>query len=713
MISRLLPSLLWTFSLTLTLLLGRSAVLNPSVAFIFTLILLGAGLFWLWQLRQSSGETSGTPFDLGFFLITLAFVITSHFSIDPVRSYRLTWSWLACLSGFYILLTMFRSGAKVDHFLTILSLILFLFVIFGYLELLPQLQNGQQITRLVGLTGSANILGILLALGGLIQTERLLSRHALWPVAVFWLVLALPILFFTRSRGAILALVAGITILALVRLVDFTRRDFSTRQILFTIGGVVLLGAGTLLLIQILRPDGLLGATGQVRLTLWQTAVENWLKRPIMGTGLDTEGTANLLRNQPVFNSLFLRAAHSLWLTILSGTGLLGASAVVWAMWQGIRAAWEMRKYWRTHTLPLAALVGLLVHATLDTPEPWILFLGACFLAIFPWPRSTRNSPLTYFPAALWVVLVIVGVFAYQTSRHYQDGLAAAAEGEWTTAAESFDRALRVGPYQDSAALLASGLAHGVIGQSTISIDRFEQLIKQEPGWPGHYVNLGMLYQQTDQADEARKMLELAQSLAPDNEIIQLNQALLDGLPPTFPTVENRHPFWEAAAAGDWPAAQKLRETLPPQQPLADGVFALMNNDRDAAAAFFAEAVTIEQSLDSELWQIWLMNSDLPPAEFAELTREKIGQRTLVGISPELAGIYPQTILSRPGLEIDLIPQVTCYASYPTIDLHLAILDDWYAQNGNPGQTSWIKKWQQGSHPTYPGLTPCSPAVDR
>ncbi|MDJ0754084.1 MAG: O-antigen ligase family protein [Ardenticatenaceae bacterium] len=713
MISRLLPSLIWTFSLTLTLLLGRSAVLNPSVAFIFTLILLGAGLFWLWQLRRSGGDAAGTPFDLGFFLITLAFVITSHFSIDPVRSYRLAWSWLACLCGFYILLTMFRAGANTDHFLTILSIILFLFVIFGYLELLPQLQNGQPIDRLVGLTGSANILGILLALGSLIQTERLLSRHALWPMAVFWLVLALPIFFFTRSRGAILALMAGITILILVRLVDFTRRDFSTRQILLTVGSLVILGAAALLLIQFLRPGGLLGATGEVRLTLWQTAVENWLERPLIGTGLDTEGTANLLRNQPVFNSLFLRAAHSLWLTILSGTGLLGASAVLWAIWQGIQAAWERRTDWRTQALPLAALIGLLVHATLDTPEPWILFLAACFLATFPWPRSTGKSWLKYFPVGLWLILVAVGVFAYQTSRHYQNGLAAAADGEWPTAAESFDRALRVGPYQDSAALLASGLAHSVNGQSTTAVERFEQLIEQEPGWPGHYVNLGMLYQQTGRAEKARQMLELAQSLAPNNEIIQLNQALLDGLPPVFPTATQRHPFWEAAAAGDWPAAQKLRETLPPQQPLADGLLALMNSDRETAAAFFAEAVAFERSLDSQLWQMWLINADLPPAEFEELTREKIGQRTLVGISPELAGIYPQTILSRAGLEIDLVPQVTCFASFPTIDLHLAILDDWTAQNGNPDQTSWVKKWQQGSHPTYPGLTPCSPSVNR
>ena len=197
--------------------------------------------------------------------------------------------------------------------------------------------------------GYANALGIVVAIGivlsvGLARIARGRARAAaLAPVAVL-----APALYLTSSRGAVVALVAGLVVLLAVG---------RSRTTVLALAGAIAIGAAALALSHV----PLSRLAGENRPHYWRVAVEDAGDHPALGSGAGTYGDY-WLRHRPV--RTFTRTAHSLYLQSLAELGPVGLVLVVTALGLPLLALRRRRD-------PLAAAaagayVAYLVHTGID-----------------------------------------------------------------------------------------------------------------------------------------------------------------------------------------------------------------------------------------------------------------------------------------------------------------------------------------------------------
>jgi O-antigen ligase len=211
-------------------------------------------------------------------------------------------------------------------------------------------------TLLIEPFGYANALGIFATLGtlvslGLALSARSKAERVTWIAGIALLLTAL---IETESRGAGLALAAGLLVLTLPRWKRIAGRPTAVRA---SLAVAALLTMGTLVATVAFRANDLLGP----RVEYWTVALSQWQENMALGSGAGTFALYWLQEESP---SAVLDA-HSLYVETLAELGLLGLVLLGVTLAVPIVAAVGARND------PLvagaaAAYVAFLVHAGLD-----------------------------------------------------------------------------------------------------------------------------------------------------------------------------------------------------------------------------------------------------------------------------------------------------------------------------------------------------------
>lgn len=273
-------------------------------------------------------------------LFTLAMVLSAIFSISPAVSLPFILEWLAVLNIFYLAYTYNKPNDIVTA-IFVATLILSLAAVTEFFI--------HDHGRLRSLTVNSNIAGILFAVFALIT----LHKHV--PLLF---VLGLNALLLTGSRGALLAVVAGL-------LVQRGRGWVLPAGLLFALGSGVLL---------LMRPNMFELHFEQYRYVFWGVSWDMLTNYPLFGAGLGTFGQFWVEAYPDRFP---YTAAHSLWATIAGEMGLMGIFSAIWLAWSAYKLAPA-----GDYALENSVLTALFVHSLVDTPEPYILGMSAIFAAL-------------------------------------------------------------------------------------------------------------------------------------------------------------------------------------------------------------------------------------------------------------------------------------------------------------------------------------------
>jgi O-antigen ligase len=231
---------------------------------------------------------------------------------------------------------------------------------------------------LTGPVGYANGLGVLMALGAAVCVA--LAFRARRPALASPLVVLLPALVLTNSRGSVLALAGGIVVGAAIAL---ERRVAAS---------CVVAASAVLLTMLLVVPPASIGD----RAHYWHAALSTAAAHPLAGTGAGTFGSVHV-------QAPYARDAHSLYLQALSELGIGGlflavavvVAPLVLALRRGLAA-------------PAAGLTVFAVHAGLDwdwqlpvvTVAALALAAAAATAPGAPWPRPTGLVERVARPAA-------------------------------------------------------------------------------------------------------------------------------------------------------------------------------------------------------------------------------------------------------------------------------------------------------------------------
>jgi putative inorganic carbon (HCO3(-)) transporter len=553
----------WFIVLLCTLPLMSGPIISfsrvPEVLPILLLLFVCAGLGWLWLVIRDRGRNLVTSVDPGLVAILAALVLTTVTSLDPSRSWRVTAHWAAFIVVFYIVVTAVRAGWRPANLVRAYLLILTLYILVGYLQLLSwiagrlaeggSLLGNGPVVRISGLANNPNPFAALLAVGLILALGAYLAApegRRRWPI-LLWLIAAAPLVAFHGSRNGWLATVAGLAALLLFRqLFRHGPGRLPRRSVLRVVGFVLVALTAALALVLLLRPGTVNPATASNyanRLIFWQFAVQTWLSSPILGQGPGTYASSFLESAGVPFAPLFV-AAHSFLFDSLSEMGLAGLAALGLLFWQTARLAIRSLREsnWQTETPALlAALVAIGAFSLFDTPWIQLKFVTALFLASFvaqvepAYILSGRRSawrarlPLIWLP--LWAILIVSGIMGWGAMRAYGQGLDAARAGRWPEAITKFKSAQDRLPYNDASFSLAEGYAAGVLSAVdpdylVPAIDAYETVVDREPGWSLNWANLAALYWQAGRSDQALAAMDRAITLAPNVPLYHLNRGL-------------------------------------------------------------------------------------------------------------------------------------------------------------------------------------------
>jgi O-antigen ligase len=352
--------------------------------------------------------------------------------------------------------------------------------------------------RVVATMGSPVLLGPVLAIGIACALAR---RH------FQLLILMVPALYLTGTRGAMLGACAAAFVLSPARL----------RWILAAAGGAVLA----------LHPRAHAVASDVGRVEIWRIAWDIFKSRPIFGVGPGVFGEAFRAHISPAYvivrGSSLAAAdhAHNELLQVLATTGIVGAIGYLVVAGGMLAMAIESR-------LLLAAGAAYLIPAMLNpAPHSAVALLALLFGAASAAPRADRQP-------RPWGLVFAVAASVFLTARvvvgdyHYARGL---RSRDALTRADQMNRAAQADPWEpkitaaqlDSAAAVSSDPA---VAAACVSIAR--ELVQRHPHDSSAHEILGLaLLRAGGSAEEAAAEYEEAQRLAPTFPLLMLRRRAL------------------------------------------------------------------------------------------------------------------------------------------------------------------------------------------
>ncbi|MCA9988242.1 MAG: O-antigen ligase family protein, partial [Anaerolineales bacterium] len=569
----------WFLVFSDILLLDSWNILVPAATLLLLILFTLTGLVWLALLRQHGFKLLGSSFDQGLLLLLLVLVIASLRSIDPSRSWRMSWQWIASILLFYISLTVFRAGFSRSAFSKALLLTLAVVLIGAYYQLYnwlaPWYAAGPwpdllplAMPRIWGTTVGPNVLAVMLNVGTMVALGLWYGHRGHRPVPLWgWFVLVAPMLIFPASRSGWLGLAAGFVVFHACRLLtDPVRRG--NRQTYVRLG--LLMGAVGLILVTLviaLRGETLSLSrldSALYRTNFWQVALAMWRASPIWGQGLNTYASFYMQAHPTPPATLYV-TAHSIYFQVLAELGLAGLLAVLWLTVAGLRL---VARLWQGEVAApllglLAALVTYQVHSLFDTPKTWLMALAALIMGALVAQLEPIREPKrgwlawpTVWPA-VWLIIIATGVWGYLIGQQYFLANTALAQGSWQEARQHLAQAEALAPYDETSVIALQALVDGALASQNpdllpAAIQKYERLIQLEPGWSAHRANLAALYWQAGDTAAAISMMESAAAMSPDVVIYSLNlivwrESLGQAAEPLIAQLANDDTVWHQA----------------------------------------------------------------------------------------------------------------------------------------------------------------------
>ena len=404
-------------------------------------------IFALWlilALSDARARPKSSPVLWAAVATLSALILSTIFGVDPYRSF---WSNFERMEGlishlhlaayFLVLASVFKTEIEWRRFLYAVSASGAVMAVYGYLQAFGitaiSVQSG---LRVDGSFGNASYMAVFMLFNVFIAVYLFATEKKNWLKAVFaaMVILGAPVVFLTATRGAILGLVGGFIVLAVLLAVLMKDKAIRTAAISVVLGVIILISG--FLLAQnrefvaknyvLSRFANLTFAerTIQSRFTIWGMSFEGFKERPILGWGLDNY---NQIFNKYYQPSLWLQEpwfdrSHNIVFDWLASSGILGLLAYL-SMWaSALYVLWK--KYFldaSREKLVLAAVTSSLLAAyffhnffVFDNIISYILFFTILafvhFQAVSDKEKDTL-SPINLFYSAIIVFLLILSLY--------------------------------------------------------------------------------------------------------------------------------------------------------------------------------------------------------------------------------------------------------------------------------------------------------------
>ena len=227
--------------------------------------------------------------------------------------------------------------------------------------ILARIDDGSRVGGTIGGPNSASAyLGMFLTLPLSILFSKFRVHYKI--LALGCLVLGVPALLVTLSRGGLIAFIVSTFILSLL----LTSRGWMPKVFPLVLGTVVLV---TLLVFSNnILSSGLFGAERSQnalgRLPLLYLALDMIREHPILGVGANNFTIVMWSYITPDFSRSWLYAVHNKYLLVFAETGFIGLMTFLWFLGSVVRQGWQT---WRIHDrtyslLALALMAGIIGH---------------------------------------------------------------------------------------------------------------------------------------------------------------------------------------------------------------------------------------------------------------------------------------------------------------------------------------------------------------
>ena len=547
--------------------------LLPS-ANILSMILVGmGGLAWLiLSMRQETGlQLPKTVLPALAFFGLEAVLLT----VTPVPVYGIFWvaSGLVIVLVFAIMVDLIREQkeARTWEFallstgliVVLLDVIQFLIWRLSWIQISGSLFSRPPINeRAFGLLlGHPNLLGgyinlfIPIAVVRLIQARK--KARLAWGLYLGFMLFSL---YLSSSRSAWIGCLASLMVIFFLvyrtPITNFIRHRrikpnirISKPQLALAAGTalVIMVAIGVLVMRQV--QSSAHGTTSQ-RLDIYFFSIEKIRQSPIWGYGPGSTAFILASRGEAIGGDLVTHS-HNLLLQTALVSGLIGVGLLVWGailFFLDLLAAWRHNAPEPDRRMSMIAYTGilpaLLVQNVFDfTVNPGLVVINACcIMALFyqfvPGDRFftlQRKNALPVFSTLVLVYLVGMVYVARGDSQYWQ-GYLSAREGNWKQAQETICQAARQNPQKTYFGFQCS-LAKSYYAQQTrndlvafsgylnSALNTQEEYLANDPHWYIHWANLASYESALGNSEEAAIHLSRAAEMAPNIDLMPLNQA--------------------------------------------------------------------------------------------------------------------------------------------------------------------------------------------
>lgn len=534
----------------------------------FVLISVSVGVWFIAHFRRG-WEWHQTAFDWVFVLWGIAFAISIIANMESVRRSLIgLWYMGAYFGAWYTLHDMLSNRGLNRKMLVDALLITGLVIIFFSLV---QLSSQTTYQPPVSLLGNPNALGAVLVAIVPFALSRALSSafritKAIW---AFYSLALIANLLLTLSRGAWLSMLTSIVVLIFAYLAHAKLLSLSAlrewwnnrpqqQKIMLSISFFIALVVAVIGVLLIINSFSIRERRPELRTRLWDSALVQFMEKPITGQGLYTFGRDYGLSTSIPYDQSHAHA-HSVPLNILAEMGLVGFVALiasVFAILFAIRHNWKnlSQENRPIYIGAVSALAGMSIHHLFDLPAmmPAVALVGILVLVLVCWSETSvslefRWGKIGYNAGMiiLWGSLLGTGVWSSHIYQQYLDSMRIAFPlvdnrsdsetiADYRNTALLLDNVIAQDPllaiYSQQQALVWGFVAETgdeeALNRAILAYERFLQL---EPNHAISWANFASLYWQAGQSELAIDAISQAIALAPDYTLFRSNLAFYEG----------------------------------------------------------------------------------------------------------------------------------------------------------------------------------------
>ena len=516
--------------------------------------------------------------------VVFVLTLSTIFGANPYRSFWSNYermegliSHLHLFAYFLVLTGVFKTSIRWRRFFCVVSASGALMALYGYRQALGltaiSLQSG---IRADGTFGNASYMAVFMILNAFIATHLFFSEERRWLKIIFGLlaVLEIPVVFLTATRGAILGLMGGVALLAV--LFSFLAKDRRVRWAsisivasVFIIVVVFLFAQNTNFVaqnyvLQRFRNLDFSERTVQSRFLIWEMSFEGLKERPVLGWGMENYNQVFNKYYKPELwqQEQWFDRSHNIIFDWLIHGGILGLLAYLSLYGSAIYVLWRgyVRKKLFEDLAAGAVLTSLLgayfIHNffVFDNLISYILFFSVLAFVHFRHTDNTDESglrpagsltssalsitPAQSFGSAFIVLALIVSLYFFNVKPLLANTRLLQALKDANSQGQNVDlvlsdfekvfgyRTFGTGEAREQLISYVNAIARSGVDPSLkdkafkLSLSEFENQVKESPNDARGHIFLSAVYSHLGRNEEALSSAKRALELSPKKQSI-------------------------------------------------------------------------------------------------------------------------------------------------------------------------------------------------